>query len=183
MRNCVGQRGCQTPRGESSPTAEVTSSYRNGRDLAHESFHGFAGRGRSASINNHEADGPARTPAIRDSVSALKGRGAWQQITPVSWASNRDTIHPRWTDRRLAQVVCELGDDDALDCLHRRLATERGWREPNCAPGSTRYARCQPEATGLVAPGLPVFERLVVLPKYYKHGPEIKDALQNSAFS
>jgi hypothetical protein len=35
----------------------------------------------------------------------------------------------RWTDRRLAQGVCEISDNDAFDCLRRRLATERGWRE------------------------------------------------------
>jgi hypothetical protein len=35
----------------------------------------------------------------------------------------------RWTDRRLAQVMCETSDNGAFDCLRRRLATERGWRE------------------------------------------------------
>jgi hypothetical protein len=37
--------------------------------------------------------------------------------------------YPRWTDRRLARVVREIGDNDAFDCLRHRLATERGWQE------------------------------------------------------
>jgi hypothetical protein len=37
--------------------------------------------------------------------------------------------YPRWTDRRLGDVVREIGADDAFDCLRRRLASERGWRE------------------------------------------------------
>jgi hypothetical protein len=35
----------------------------------------------------------------------------------------------RWTNRRLAWVIKEIGGNDAFDCLRRRLATERGWRE------------------------------------------------------
>jgi hypothetical protein len=37
--------------------------------------------------------------------------------------------HARWTDRRLAEVISQIGDRDALDCLRRRLATDRGWSE------------------------------------------------------
>lgn len=37
--------------------------------------------------------------------------------------------YPRWTDRRLADVVSEIGHTGAFDCLRQRLAAERGWTE------------------------------------------------------
>lgn len=37
--------------------------------------------------------------------------------------------YPRWTDRRLAEVVQEIGDTGAFECIRHRLATERRWSE------------------------------------------------------
>jgi hypothetical protein len=37
--------------------------------------------------------------------------------------------YPRWTDRRLADVVREIGTTNAFRCLRHRLATDRGWSE------------------------------------------------------
>ena len=37
--------------------------------------------------------------------------------------------YQRWTDRRLAEVVGAMDDNDAFQCLRRRLAAERGWQD------------------------------------------------------
>jgi hypothetical protein len=57
-----------------------------------------------------------------------------RQATQPEVALETDPCHgypwyPRWTDRRLAEVVSEIGDTDALDCLRHRLAADRGWSE------------------------------------------------------
>jgi hypothetical protein len=59
---------------------------------------------------------------------------ARQQADQRVAATQTDPCHgypwyPRWTDRRLAEVVREIGHTNAFDCLRHRLATERGWTE------------------------------------------------------
>jgi hypothetical protein len=73
---------------------------------------------------------PSRGQCLHMRKAAAR-RQAHLRVTP---AHETDLCHgyswyPRWTDRRLAQVVCELDNDDAFACLRSRLATERGWRE------------------------------------------------------
>ncbi len=77
---------------------------------------------------------------------ALAGQQAHQQ---AAQALQTDPCHgylwyPRWTDRRLARVVCELGDD-AFACLRSRLATERGWRDAELRARVDPLRGSQPE--------------------------------------
>jgi len=66
--------------------------------------------------------------------SRVRSTLARQQATQRVAAPQTDRCHgypwyPRWTDRRLAEVVPGIGHTDAFDCLRQRLATERGWTE------------------------------------------------------
>lgn len=59
---------------------------------------------------------------------------AHQQTSQWAGVTGTDPCHgypwyPRWTDRRLVEVVKEIGTTDAFDCLRHRLATERSWTE------------------------------------------------------
>jgi hypothetical protein len=71
-------------------------------------------------------------PGLRARVQRALTR---QQTRPrVGPSPETDPCHgypwyPRWTDPRLTQVVRAIDDNDAFDCLRRRLATERGWQE------------------------------------------------------
>jgi hypothetical protein len=66
--------------------------------------------------------------------SRVRSTLARQQTGQRLAAAETDPCHdyawyPRWTDRRLAEVVREIGHSGAFDCLRQRLAAERGWTE------------------------------------------------------
>ena len=88
-----------------------------------------------ASPQEYDDDGwPLGLTPPRGLRSRVRRTLARQQTSQRASAVQTDPCHgypwyPRWTSRRLTDVVSEVGHTSAFDCLRERLAAERGWTE------------------------------------------------------
>ncbi|MFZ1154640.1 MAG: hypothetical protein WAN93_07025 [Solirubrobacteraceae bacterium] len=88
-----------------------------------------------ASSQEYDDDGwPLGFTPPRGLRSRVRSTLARQQTDQRLTAAQTDPCHgypwyPRWTARRLAEVVPEIAHTDAFDCLRQRLAAERRWTE------------------------------------------------------